>query len=245
MTPRSSHRSRWLAAAGAVGVLLASQPAVADTRRGVEEIAGTTVFYKVVVPKDYDPAKEYPAVLAFPRQDETMPLADEMIARNLGAQAERRGYIVVVAAAPETGLFHQGGERVFPELLDKLLAEYKVRGRKFHIAGISNGGLSAFHIAASYPRYFWSVTGFPGYLPDATAERTGALKGMCLNMHAGELDPGWLKPMQQQAARFSASGIQVRFTIEKGQHHVMTTLEGAGAARLFDQFDEAKGGCAK
>ena len=134
---------------------------------------------------------------------------------------------------------------VFPAFLDKLLADYKIRGGKFHIAGISNGGKSSFHIAASYPKYFWSVTGFPGYLVNPTEERVTALQGMCLNMHVGELDQGWLDTMQKQAEMFRAKGMKVRFTIERGQGHVMTTLEGAGAARLFDQFDEAAKGCGK
>ena len=68
---------------------------------------------------------------------------------------------------------------------------------------------------------------------------------MCLNMHVGELDGDWLDTMQKQAAIFRAKGMKVRFTIEKGQGHVMTSLEGAGAARLFDQFDEAAKGCGK
>jgi hypothetical protein len=66
---------------------------------------------------------------------------------------------------------------------------------------------------------------------------------MCLNMHVGELDRGWLDTMQKQSILFRNKGMKVRFTIEKGQGHVMTTLEGAGAARLFDQFDEAATGC--
>jgi hypothetical protein len=37
----------------------------------------------------------------------------------------------------------------------------------------------------------------------------------------------------------------VRFTIEKDQPHVMNTLQGFGAARLFDQFEEARMGCSK
>jgi hypothetical protein len=68
---------------------------------------------------------------------------------------------------------------------------------------------------------------------------------MCVNMHVGELDSGWLDTMQKQSIMFRAKGMKVRFTIEKGQGHVMTTLEGAGAARLFDQFDEAAHGCGK
>jgi poly(3-hydroxybutyrate) depolymerase len=227
------------------GILLAGQSLVADISLKHDDFAGLTLYYKVITPKDYDPAREYPAVLAFPGGGQTMPMVDGMIARNLAVQAQKRGYIVVVCAATAAGLFYEGGAVVFPAFLDKLLADYKIRGGKFHIAGISNGGLSAFHIAGSYPKYFWSVTGFPGYLLNATDERVAALRDMCVNMHVGELDSGWLDSMRKQSMMFRSKGLKVRFTIERGQGHVMTTLEGAGAARLFDQFDEASRGCGK
>jgi len=228
-----------------VGIALASQNLSADTTLKHDDFAGVTLYYKVITPKDYDAAKEYPAVIAFPGGAQTMPMVDGMIARNLGSQAAKRGYIVVVCSATAAGLFYEGGAVVFPAFLDKLLTDHKIRGRKFHIAGISNGGKSAFHIAASYPRYFYSVTGFPGYLINATDERVSALRDMCVNMHVGELDRDWLDTMQKQAATFRAKGMKVRFTIEKGQGHVMTSLEGVGSARLFDQFDEAARGCGK
>jgi len=232
-----------LSAAVVLGIVFGGLPAIAEILTKNEEIAGTTLYYKVILPKDYDAAKEYPAVIAFPGGAQTLPMVDGMIARNLKLQADKHGYIVAVLSAPAAGRFYEGGGVVFPAFLDKLLADYKICRGKFHIAGISNGGLSAFHIAASYPKYFWSVTGFPGYLLNATDERVSALRDMCLNMHVGELDAQWLDTMQAQAATFRGKGMKVRFTIEKGQGHVMTTLEGAGAARLFDQFDEAAKGC--
>jgi len=232
----------WMSVAG---IALASQVLFAETTLKHGDFAGVTLYYKVITPKDYDPAKEYPAVLAFPGGAQTMPMVDGMIARNLGLQAAKRGYIVVVCSATAAGLFYEGGAVVFPAFLDKLLEDYKIRGGRFHIAGISNGGKSSFHIAALYPKYFWSVTGFPGYLVNPTEERIDALQGLCVNMHVGELDGDWLDTMQKQAAIFRAKGMKVRFTIEKGQGHVMTTLEGAGAGRLFDNFDEASHGCGK
>jgi predicted peptidase len=234
-----------LHAAAVLGIIFGGVPAIAEILLKNGDFAGTALYYKVILPKDYDAAKEYPAVIAFPGGAQTMPMVDGMIARNLKLQADKHGYIVAVLSAPAAGRFYQGGAVVFPAFLDKLLADYKIRGGKFHLAGISNGGLSSFHIAASYPKYFWSVTGFPGYLLDATDERISALRNMCLNMHVGQLDEQWLATMQAQAAVFRAKGMQVRFTIERGQGHVMTTLEGAGAARLFDQFDEAAKGCGK
>jgi pimeloyl-ACP methyl ester carboxylesterase len=161
------------------------------------------------------------------------------LVRNWLPEAERRGYIVFIPGAPNGRLFFEEGARVFPEFLDKMLAEYKIRGNKFHIAGMSNGGLSAFHIAASFPQYFLSVTGFPGYLPDPTPARMNALANMCINMYVGEFDSGWLQEMKEQAARFRAKGFTVRFSVEKGESHVLGTLQGSGSARLF----EAVGQC--
>jgi poly(3-hydroxybutyrate) depolymerase len=199
-------------------------------------IAGVTVHYKVVLPKDYDAAKAYPAVLAFPPGSQGADMVMTTLERNWQPEAERRGYIVVIPAAPNGELFFEGGARVFPEFIDRMLAEYKVKD-KLHIAGMSNGGISAFVIASRYPKYFSTVTGFPGYLPDATPANVKALAGMCVDMYAGELDTGWASDMQKQAARFRAAGMKVRMSIEKGQGHVMSTLQGPGAARLFDQIE--------
>lgn len=233
-----------LAGAAAV-LLLASRTSTAEVLEKSKNIAGVTVHYKVVLPSRYDAAKSYPAVLAFGGGPQTMNIVDGAIQRNWRDEAERRGYIVVIPAAPEGRLFFEGGERIFPEFLTKILADYKIRDNKFHIAGQSNGGISAFHVAASYPQYFWSVSGFPGYLPDATPARVSALAKMCINMHVGELDTGWKEEMQEQASQFRAKGLTVRITVEKGQSHRLDTLAGDGAARLFNQFEEARLGCSK
>lgn len=222
---------------------VACQLAPAEVQDKVKNIGGVDVHYKLILPNGYDPAKAYPAVLAFPGGSQTMSIVQGTVERNWRAQAERRGYIVVVPAAPDGDLFFEEGARVFPEFITKLLADFKVDGGKFHIAGMSNGGLSAFHIAAMYPQYFLSVTGFPGYLLDPTAARVKALSGMCINMYAGELDPDWAAAMKEQSQQFRAIGYQVHFTVEKGQPHILGTLTGEGAARLFDQFDAARQGC--
>jgi poly(3-hydroxybutyrate) depolymerase len=236
-------RTRTILAAIIAFCTISSWRARAEVLEKSQKIAGLTVHYKVVLPSHYDASQPYPAVLAFGGGPQTMNIVDGVIQRNWRVEAERRGYIVVIPAAPEGRLFFEGGERIFPQFLDQLLAEYKIRDNKFHIAGQSNGGISAFHVAASYPKYFWSVTGFPGYLPEATASRVEALAKMCINMHVGELDTGWKEEMQQQASQLRSKGMTVRFTVEKAQSHRLDTLAGDGAARLFDQFEEARHGC--
>lgn len=229
----------------AAAALLLSQCLLAEVLVKSKVIGKTTVNYKVVLPNGYDATKPYPAVLAFPGGPQTMDMVEGTVERNWRGQAERLGYIIIVPEAPGGELFFEGGAKVFPELIVKLLGDYKVLDNKFHIAGVSNGGLSAFHIAASYPQYFWSVTGLPGYLIDATPARVRALAKMCINMYAGEMDTGWLESEKKQAAQFRAQGFTVEFSEEKGQGHVMRTLDGDGAERLFKQFEQARHGCGK
>ena len=209
------------------------------------EVAGMTVHYKIALPQDYDADKTYPAVLAFPPGSQTRDMVQFTMIENWWPQVDRRGYIVVIPEAPGGHMFVGEGARIFPEFLEQLLSQYKIRDRKFHIAGMSNGGRSAFHIAAMYPQYFLSVTGLPGYLPDATPERVQALAKLCIFMHVGELDSGWVAPMQQQAEEFRAKGYSVHISVEKGEGHVMSTLAGAGSARLYDQIEQSRQGCGK
>jgi predicted peptidase len=227
-------------------VILMAVPAEADILDKTMAIGNTTVHYKVVLPKNYDASKTYPAVLGFGGGPQTMNVVDSVIARNFRDEAEKRGYIVVVPAAPNDELFFEGGERIFPEFLKKILADYKIRDNKFHIAGPSNGGIAAFHVASLNPDYFLSITAFPGYLWEETPAHIQAISKMCISMFVGELDPmGWQPLMQKQTAEFRAKGMTATYTVEKGQPHRLETLAGPNAARLFDLFDQAKNGCGK
>jgi poly(3-hydroxybutyrate) depolymerase len=206
--------------------------------------SGIKVEYKVVLPNGYDPAKAYPAILGFAGGGQEMRIVDGVIKDHFKNEAERRGYIVIIPAAPNGQLFFEGGDRIFPAFLDQMLRDYKVETGKFHIAGRSNGGLSAFHIAASYPKYFRSLTGFPGLLDPATNARIEALRPLCgIYMHVGENDSGWRQAVKDQSEMLRQKGFKVHFTIEPGQEHSLETLAGAGSKRLFDQMEESARTC--
>jgi len=224
-------------------VLLAGSPAAAKVFDKTAEIAGMTVQYKVSLPPNYDPTKTYPAVLAFPPGGQGMDMVLTTLRQNWYPEGDKRGYIVVIPAAPMGRQFVANGAKIFPEFIEKLLREYKIRDNQFHVAGMSNGGRSAFHIAASYPQYFRSIIGFPGYLPDATPERVAALSKMCIFMHVGQFDAGWVDQMREQSEMFRSKGYSVRFTVEKGEGHVMRSLAFENSARLFNEFEESRKGC--
>lgn len=233
------------AVAAALSAAFASLASAAVLEKSAT-IGGTTVHYKVVLPPGFDPARTYPAVLAFPPGGQDMELVDATLNGNYRTEAEKRGYIVVEPAAPNGVLFFEGSEKIFPAFITRILSDYRIADGKFNVAGNSNGGLSAFLIASRYPQFFVSVTGFPGFLDDANAQQINALGKLCVHMFAGALDSGWPEEMRDQAGKFRAAGFNVTFALEAGQPHVIRTLTGAGAARLFDQFDAARQGhCAK
>src|SRR3984893_14962737 len=244
MEPNRSVWTRLLFTATAV--MLASIPLAAEVLDKTANIHGTTVRYKLILPNGFNPAKTYPALLAFPGGPQNMDTVEGTVERNWREQAERLGYIVIVPAAPNGQLFfEEGGTKVFPEFLIKLLGDFKIQDNKFHIAGVSNGGLSALHISASYPQYFLLVNGLPVYLPDANPARVLALAKMCINIYAEEMDTAWLEAEKAQAAQFRAKGFIVEFSEERGKSHVMRPLEDPGAVRLFKQFEQARHGCGK
>jgi hypothetical protein len=66
---------------------------------------------------------------------------------------------------------------------------------------------------------------------------------MCIYMHVGDTDTGWVNPMLQQASTFRAKGYKARFTIERNEGHVIGALVGPGSARLFAEIDESRREC--
>ena len=55
-----------------------------------------------------------------------------------------------------------------PELLDAIAATYPPEDGRFHVGGISNGGLSSFRVAINSPERFASVVVLPGFAPTAS-----------------------------------------------------------------------------
>ena len=227
-------------------MLFLTQPLQAELLDKTKKVGSTTVHYKVVLPNGYDASKAYPAILALGGGPQTMNTVDSVLSRNFRAEAEKRGYIVIAPAAPDDQLFFEEGARIFPEFLKMMLADYKIQNNKFHIAGPSNGGIAAFHVAAANPQYFLSVTAFPGYMWEPTQAKLQAISKMCVFMYVGELDEyRWHGEMQKEAEFLRSKGTVAHYTVEKGQPHRMETLAGANASRLFDGFEETQKGCSK
>ena len=139
------------AALAVLSLALAAGPVRAEILSKSGGFAGTEVEYRVLLPPGYDAAKPHPVVLVFTGGAQGLQAAENTLKADWQGEAEKRGYVVISPAAPDGELFFQEGDRVFPAFLDMIRKTYNVPG-KIHIAGHSNGGLSALHIAAKYPQ---------------------------------------------------------------------------------------------
>ena len=245
MTQLVVYRVLTVAAATAIA-MSATLPLHAEQSEKTKKVGGTTVHYKVVLPNGYNPANAYPAILAFGGGPQTMNTVDSVLNRNFRELAEQRGYIVIAPAAPDGQLFFENGARIFPEFLKMMLADYKIQDNKFHIAGPSNGGIAAFHVAAANPQYFLSVTAFPDTCGSPARRSSRPSRRCACSCTSGKTTQyRWHGEMNSEAEYLRAKGTVAHYTVEAGQPHRLETLAGPNAARLFDGFEETKKGCNK
>ena len=239
---------RWLGALGALALMggAASQPVVgvaAPQRAGggheYREIstAEGRLRYALALPDNFDQSHTYPALLAFPPGPQTEPMVDAGFDRYWGPQASRRGWIVVSPVAPGGRIFHRGGDALIPALLNQIASEFQIEGGKFHVAGWSNGGRTAFHVALTYPSVVQSLVVLPGGPPtEADVDGLANLKGIPVRMFAGGRDTEWVSLMHDTERRLKGLGISVGTTVLPGEGHVPPSLDGEPVMRLLEEL---------
>lgn len=221
-------------------LLVGAAQASADLVEKTGRFGGLPVTYKVVLPGGYTAARTYPVVLVFTGGAQELRGAENTLNTDWRQEAEKRGYVAISPGTPNGQLFFEGADRIFPEFLDMIVREYKVPMGQLHIAGHSNGGLSAFHVAAKYPKYFATLTGYPGLLDGPETAQLQVLKGLCIFMHVGDQDPGWKSAMERQAQTLKQQGFNIWFTVEKNQVHRLRAPEINLSPRLFDQIESCR-----
>lgn len=197
---------------------------------------GTLLEYGVVLPDGFVPGETYPVLLAFPPGSQTRAM---VVAGNSywGAEAQARGWVVVSPIAPGGTLFFQGAEQYLPEFLQRIEVIYPPEGGKFHVAGVSNGGISSFRIATMMPEKFGSLTAVPGFPQTADFEQLDKLTNMPVTLFVGENDDsGWIDRMVATEAELTRLGGQVHLTVVPNEGHVIQSLTGADLYDLLDEY---------
>lgn len=196
---------------------------------------GENIEYALLLPAKYNTQQDYPILLALPPGGQNRQMVDAGLNGYWAEEAGRRGWIVVSPAAPGGQLFFQGAEKLIPEFLDGITAEYSPQGGKFHVAGISNGGISAFRVALDEPQRVHSLLVLPGFpRGEADFQRLDELIDIPVAMFVGEHDTTWIPGMEATAETLTNLGGTVSLEIVPGEGHVIQSLTGA---ELFDLLE--------
>lgn len=152
-------------------------------------------------------------------------------------EAVRLGWTVVFPIAPPGEKLHGSNLPRMVELLDQIEERFAVEGGRVHLAGVSNGGRTAFELALGNPGRFASLTLAPGMPQDLNLESLGALKDLPIAMYVGGEDRDWREPMERIAAHLAELGAEpARFTVFEGEGHTPASLTGQTIFHTLESF---------
>jgi enterochelin esterase-like enzyme len=200
---------------------------------------GTAIDYVLVVPPGRAVGQPGKVLFTFPPGGQDLDVTDRIVESRFHDEAIARGWVVVSPAAPASGLYYSDpSAALVPELLDKIAADYPPEDGKFDLAGVSNGGLSAFKAALTYPDRFRSLVVFPGYSQDGGDDpNLSKLKDIGVSMFVGGDDTGWLTPSEQTEQTLKVLGYTVELHVVAGEPHIIASLTGTD---LFDAIERVR-----
>ena len=199
---------------------------------------GAEIAYALVLPEGFRNDETYPALLAFPGGRQDLESVRGALSRFWEREAAKRGYLVFSPAAPSGRPFYESGAELIPEFLKRQLAAFKIEGGKFHVAGSSNGGVSAFVVAIHHPELFHSLTALAGFpVEQADFERLDRLRDVKISMFVGDGDLYWKEGMEKTRQRLASLGKKVHFEVIPRNGHFLPDLSFENSARLFRQID--------
>lgn len=191
------------------------------------QLGNVTIEYAIVTPGGFYSQREYPILLALPPGEQTKEMVQVGLDNYWAAEAKTRGWIVISPAAPDGVLFFQGSESLIPDFLAKTAEIYHPIGNKYYLAGVSNGGISAFRLALNSPQLFRSLLVLPGFpQSDEDKKNLAELAGIPVAMFVGEQDTIWLSAMQETETTLKAVGGNVSLNVLPGEGHILESVTG-------------------
>jgi len=206
--------------------------------RSVQTRDGVTLRYLLVRPPGWDPAAEYPVLIALPPGNQTRAMVEWGLRTYWADEARRRGWVVASPMRPTDVLLFNATDAHFEDLVAQIARETRIAGGKVHVAGVSNGGLSAFRAAVTHPARVRALVVLPGFPPnERDYERLAALRDVPVTLYVGARDAEWVPEMQRAERELAAAGVPVTLHVMPGEDHVIRSLTGGRA--LFDVLGSA------
>ena len=228
---------RGLVALAALILFLQPVAAAGAELRTLRLSDGTEITFAIALPENFQSGKAYPALLTFPGGRQSIQSVKRSFERFWEVEARNRGFILISPAAPQGQPFFEEGAVHVPEFLRHILSTYSIRGGKFHLAGNSNGGVSAFRAAVRFPELFRSLTvlaGFPTEPEDVA--QLARLRSLVINMFVGDGDLYWKEGMESTRQRLAELGKDVYFEVIPKNGHFLPDLSFENSGRIFDHI---------
>jgi len=203
---------------------------------------GKQMPYTLVLPDGFKRVEPTPVVLVLPPGPQNTAMANAALAL-LDAESRARGWVVVCPESPDGTLFFKGAQQHIPALLAEVRRRVLVEGDRFHIVGMSNGGVSGFRLAIDNPGTYLSLITMPGYPPETKdAERFGKLKGIAVRMFVGSDDSvAWTEAAKRALALGKKAGVDIELDVRATQPHVIGDISGKMLFDILEKFRTKEG----
>ena len=201
-------------------------------------LEGRPRAYLMVAPPGFDPTVPCPVLVALPSGDQTMRTTAVDSDLHWAAEAQARGWLLVCPRLDDLtpyGGAYPDAASVVAAILESLAKHAAVEGKRFFLAGIENGGRTAFQVAMDVPDRWHALLAAPGYPAAGTSEHAvAALAGLPVALLVGEDDEAWRLPMEAARARLEGLGSPVSLRTFPGEGSAPASLTGAV---LFDELE--------
>lgn len=201
----------------------------------------TSLQFELVLPENLDKNKTYPVLLALPPGAQSREEVEFGLMQYWIKSSIQRNWIVVSPIAPGGIRFYEGSETKIGELFDWIQQEFQVEGGRFHISGLSAGGISGFRIAVQYSERCQSLTVLPGYPLEDDYDQLDKLQNIPVSMFVGGYDTSFIQAMDSTYTRLVELGIQVTYNQLPEDEHVITSLTSEYLFDLLDSFRPING----
>jgi pimeloyl-ACP methyl ester carboxylesterase len=199
---------------------------------------GTKIAYTLVLPTGFDATKTYPLLLALPPGGQDQETTDAVVDRVWKDEAKRRGWVVVSPVAPGALFYEPDSAKYVPELVQQMKTMFHAEGGKVHLAGVSNGGLSAYRAALDHPELYLDLLTFPG-MPPEQGDDVAKLKDLPAADWVGELDSGWREAGEATIAKLQSLGDDAQITVVPGESHILESVGGGDYLAWLDRHRPA------
>lgn len=206
---------------------------------GTVRIGGKNIDYVTITPRGFRIGDVAPVFFALPPGGQGIDITRDVATGVYMNQAVTRGWVVVTPASPGGRWYDNDNTAVVPEFISWINAWVTIEGGRPHIGGMSNGGLSAFHIALQYPSQFRSLLAFPGFpQTEDDQDALATLADIPVRLWVGGEDADWLTSMETTAQELRTVGGDIELWVLRGESHVLQSTSNGIA--FFNELDAAR-----